>query len=38
VEVKNANAVLFVDVDFNGSVLGHIVMSGFECNVLISRL
>jgi hypothetical protein len=23
VEVKNANAVLFVDVNFDGSVLGH---------------
>jgi hypothetical protein len=23
VEVKNADAVLFADVNFNGSVLGH---------------
>jgi len=37
VEVKNADAVLFVDVDFNGSVLSHMVMSGFECKFLISR-
>jgi hypothetical protein len=33
-QVKNANAVLFVDVDFDGSVLGHSLVQGLEVQTL----
>jgi hypothetical protein len=34
VEVKNADAVLFADVNFNGSVLGHFLSQGLQVQTL----